>query len=154
MRIFKMNKDEKAQHVEAMQAEIDKLLSNGHARWEALPPGKIALPSVGVFRIKQHDLHAGGYTLKARFCANGQAVDQAPPGGWESIANVASCSQILTVIAIAAQLGLQLAQIDVKSAFTQVKCRVSQRNTQRQSAYDCTDREQGRQEETQEALPT
>jgi hypothetical protein len=81
---------------------------------------------VGVFRVKYHDLHAGGYTLKARFCANGQAVD-APPGGWESTANVASCTQILTVIALAVQLDLDLAQIDVKSAFTQVKLRDDQR---------------------------
>ena len=77
MKIFKMSPADRAQHVEAMQGEIDKLLSNGYARWESLPPGEIALPSVGVFRIKQHDLHAGGYTLKARFCANGQAVTKA-----------------------------------------------------------------------------
>jgi len=126
VKIFKMTAAEREKHVIAMQNEIDKLLSNGHARWESLPPGEIALPSVGVFCIKQHDLHSGGYTLKARFCANGQAIDP-PPGGWESAAQVASCSQILTVVAIAAQLGMQLAQIDVKSAFTQVKLRDDER---------------------------
>ena len=93
-----------------MQGEIDKLLSNNYARWEFLPPGEIALPSVGVFRIKQHDLHAGGYTLKARFCANGKMI-YTPPEGWDGTAQVASCAQILTIIAIAAQMGLQLAQI-------------------------------------------
>lgn len=126
MKIFKMSRSERDKHVQAMQAEIDKLTSAHHARWEHLPPGEIAIPSVGVFRVKEHDLHAGGHTLKARFCANGQAVVE-PPGGWDSTANVASYSQILTVLAIATQLGLKLAQIDVKSAFTQVKLRSDQR---------------------------
>ena len=124
--MFKMNKPDRDRHFAAMQGEIDKLTSAGHARWEHLPDGEIAIPSVGVFRVKFHDLHSGGHTLKARFCANGQMA-HAPSGGWDSTANVSSCSQILTVIAIAAQLRLKLRQIDVKSAFTQVKLKADQR---------------------------
>ena len=71
MKVFKMSRTEREKHMQAMQAEIDKLTSANHARWEHLPPGEIAIPSVGVFRVKEHDLHAGGHTLKARFCANG-----------------------------------------------------------------------------------
>jgi Reverse transcriptase (RNA-dependent DNA polymerase) len=119
-----MSPEAKRQHVEAMQKEIDKLTDAGHARWEHLPPGEVAIPSVGVFRVKSHDLH--GTSLKARFCANGQAVE-APPGGWDSKADVASCSQILTVIALATLFKMSLAQIDVKSAFTQVKLNDDQR---------------------------
>ena len=126
MKVFKMSTTERAAHAEAMQAEIDKLTSAGHARWERLPPGEVAIPSVGVFRVKMHDLHHGGHTLKARFCANGQAVS-APPGGWDASATVASSSQLLTVIALATQMDLQLAQIDVKSAFTQVKLKDDER---------------------------
>ena len=128
MKIFKMSPAEKQRHVAAMQTEIDKLTDAGHAEWAHLPPGQVTIPSVGVFRVKSHDLHSdvAGNVLKARFCANGQAV-QVPPGGWDSTANVASCSQLLTVIALAAQLGLNLMQIDVKSAFTQVKLRQDQK---------------------------
>ncbi|MGA0840423.1 MAG: hypothetical protein ACO3P1_11075, partial [Pseudomonadales bacterium] len=95
-KVFKMKGAERQRHFDAMQAEIDKLTDANHARWQHLPPGEIAIPSVGVFRIKAHDLHHGGYTLKVRFCANGQAAEE-PLGGWDRTANVASCSQILTV---------------------------------------------------------
>ena len=118
--IFRMQPADRKKHVETMQAEINKLLTSGHAEWADLPPGEVAIPGVGVFRMKQHDIHAQGEHLKARLCFNGkQAV--APLGGWESTANVASTAQILTVIAIATELGLKMKQIDVKSAFTQVK---------------------------------
>ena len=126
MKIFKMTPKIRAEHVAAMQAEINKLTDAKHARWEHLPPGEVAIPSVGVFRVKLHDLHTGGHTLKARFCANGQMAES-PPGGWESTASVASYSQLLTVIALAAQMNLHLAQIDVKSAFTQVKLKDDER---------------------------
>jgi len=36
-KVFRMTADEKAKHVVAMQKEIDKLTSAGHARWEHLP---------------------------------------------------------------------------------------------------------------------
>ena len=128
-KIFKIrDPEERARHRAAMQKEIDKLLQEG-MRWEALPPGEIAIPSVGVFRVKMHDLHEGSSgepTLKARFCANGQAA-AVPSGGWESTATVASYSAILQVVAIAAHYGMEMAQIDVKSAFTQVKLQADQR---------------------------
>jgi hypothetical protein len=129
MKIFKMNPEQRRLHVEAMQAEIDKLTSANHARWEHLPKGEVSIPAVGVFRIKSHDLHHGqpGQTvLKARFCADGTKV-QEPEQGWDCSANVASYSQLLAVIAIATEHGLDLAQIDVKSAFTQVALRPDQR---------------------------
>ncbi len=94
-------------HVEAMQAEIDKLLASGHAEWAHLPQGKVAVQGVGVFRMKQHDIYAQGKNLKGCFCYNGkQAIKQ--PGGWDTSVNVASNEQILTVIAIATELGLTL----------------------------------------------
>ena len=126
MKTFKMSSKVRAEHVAAMQAEIDKLTSAGHARWEHLPPGEVSIPSVGVFRVKMHDLHEGGRSLKARFCANGQKAES-PSGGWESTAYVASYSQLLTVVALATQMDLKLAQIDVKSAFTQVKLKDDER---------------------------
>ena len=58
--------------------------------------------------------------MKGRFCVNGRLAKE-PLGGWETTANVASTSQILTVLAIATDLGLKMKQIDVTSAFTQVK---------------------------------
>jgi hypothetical protein len=121
-KIFKMAPADRDRHVKAMEGEMNKIIDAGHARWENLPSGEIAIPSVGVFRLKAHDLHneGGGYTLKARFCANGQAAES-PPGGWEATANVASVSQILTVLAIANELNLKTKQMDVRSAFTQVK---------------------------------
>jgi hypothetical protein len=115
-----MKPADRKRHVEAMQAEIDKLLASGHAEWAHLPPGEVAVPGVGVFRMKQHDIHAQGENLKGRMCYNGKQAIK-PPGGWETSANVASNAQILTVIAIATELGLTLKQINVKSAFTQVK---------------------------------
>ena len=118
--IWRMRPADRQTHVAAMQAEIDKLIAAGHMEWADLPAGEIAIPAVGVFRLKSHDLHAQGELLKARMCLNGKQTD-APPGGWESTANVATIAQILTVIAIATDLGLTLKQIDVKSAFTQVK---------------------------------
>jgi hypothetical protein len=118
--IYRMKPADRKRHVAAMQAEIDKLLASGHAEWADLPPGEVAVPGVGVFRMKQHDIHAQGENLKARFCFNGKKTP-APPGGWESKANVATNAQILTVVAIATELGLKMKQIDVKSAFTQVK---------------------------------
>ena len=118
--IFRMKPADRQKHVEAMQAEINKLVSSNHAEWATLPAGEVAIPGVGVFRKKQHDIHAQGEVLKARLCLNGKQAD-APPGGWESTANVASTAQILTVIAIATELGLTMKQIDVRSAFTQVK---------------------------------
>jgi hypothetical protein len=118
--IYRMKPADRKRHVEAMQAEIDKLLAAGHAEWADLPPGEVAVPGVGVFRMKQHDIHAQGENLKGRLCYNGKQAN-APPGGWESTANVATNAQILTVIAIATELGLTMKQIDVKSAFTQVK---------------------------------
>ena len=127
MKVFKMKPEDRKRHFAAMQAEIDKLTSAGHARWEHLPPGEIAIPGVGVFRVKTHDMHnAEGTVLKARFCADGTAV-QEPSGGWDRTANVASYSQLLTVIAIATHYGFGLAQIDVKSAFTQVALKDDQR---------------------------
>ena len=118
--IWRMRPEDRKKHVDAMLAEIDKLIQAGHVEWAELPAGEVVLPGVGVFRLKQHDLHAQGEVLKARFCCNGkQAV--APLGGWESTANVATNAQILTVIAIATELGMHMKQIDVKSAFTQVK---------------------------------
>ena len=119
--IWRMRPDDRARHVAAMQAEIDKLLAAGHAEWAELPAGEVAIPSVGVFRLKQHDLHADGEVLKARLCCNGQQAESSQPEGWETTANVASVAQILVIIAIATDLGLSLKQIDVKSAFTQVK---------------------------------
>ncbi len=118
--ILRMRPADRQKHVEAMQAEIDKLITAGHMEWADLPAGEIAIPAVGVFRLKSHDIHAQGKLLKARMCLNGKQTD-APPGGWESTANVATIAQILTVIAIETDLGLTLKQIDVKSAFTQVK---------------------------------
>jgi hypothetical protein len=97
MKVFKMNKPDRDRHFAAMQGEIDKLTSAGHARWEHLPDGEIAIPSVGVFRVKFHDLHSGGHTLKARFCANGQMA-HAPSGGWDSTANVSSCSECFILL--------------------------------------------------------
>jgi hypothetical protein len=122
-----MTPEDRAQHIEAMTGELNKILDAGHARWESLPPGEIAIPSVGVFRIKSHDLHTdGGYHLKARFCANGQWAES-PSGGWEATANVASISQILALLAIATELNFFLAQMDVRSAFTQVKLGIDQK---------------------------
>jgi hypothetical protein len=120
VQVYRMKPADRKRHVAAMQAEIYKLLASGHAESADLLPGEVAVPGVGVFRMKQHDIHAQGENLKARLCYNGKKTP-APPGGWESQANVATNAQILTVIAIATELGLKLKQIDVKSAFTQVK---------------------------------
>jgi len=103
-----------------MQAEIDKLIAAGHMEWAHLPAGVVAIPGVSVFWLKEHDLHAQGQVLKGRFCVNRKLAIE-PLGGWETTAHVASTSQILTVIAIATELGLKMKQIDVTSAFSQVK---------------------------------
>jgi transposase InsO family protein len=118
--IWRMLPEDRARHVAAMQAEIDKLVAAGHMEWAALPAGVVAIPGVGVFRLKQHDLHAQGELLKGRFCVNGKFAEE-PLGGWETAAHVASTSQILAVIAVATDLGLKMKQIDVTSAFSQVK---------------------------------
>jgi hypothetical protein len=102
-----------------MQAEMDKLIAAGHMEWADLPAGMVAVPGVGVFRLKEHYLHAQGVLLKARMCFNCKQAEP-PPGGWGTTANVASFTQILMVIAVATDLGLKMKQIDVKSAFTQV----------------------------------
>ena len=129
-KVFKIRDPEmRKKHFEAMEKEINKLLDGNNMRWEHLPPGEVAIPSVGVFRIKLHDLHSGGGgepVLKARFCANGQQAET-PFGGWDSTATVASYSSILQVVAIATQLKMKLSQIDVKSAFTQVKLQPDQK---------------------------
>ena len=120
--IYRMRPEDRRRHVEAMQGEIDKLVAAGHAEWSHLPKSEVAVPGVGVFRLKAHDIHnAQKENLKARMCYNGKQAANEPSGGWESSANVASIAQILTVIAIATDLGFKMKQIDVKSAFTQVK---------------------------------
>jgi hypothetical protein len=44
---------------------MDKLIAAGHMEWADLPAGMVAVPGVGVFRLKEHDLHAPGVLLKA-----------------------------------------------------------------------------------------
>ncbi len=68
--IWQMHPKDCAEHVAVMQAEVDKLLDAGHAEWADLPEGEVAIPCVGVFRLKQHDLHAGGTRLKGSICVN------------------------------------------------------------------------------------
>jgi hypothetical protein len=103
--IWRMLPEDRAQHVEAMQAEIDKLVAAGHMEWAALLAGVMAIPGVGVFQLKQHDLHAQGELLKGSFCVNGKFGEER-----ETAAHVASTSQILAVIAVATDLGLKLKQ--------------------------------------------
>jgi hypothetical protein len=50
--IWRMRPADRQKHVEAMQAEIDKLITAGHMEWADLPAGEIAIPAFGVFRLK------------------------------------------------------------------------------------------------------
>ena len=119
METFRMSPEDRARHVSAMNDEINKQFAAGGG-WDYLPEGATLEKSIGVCRLKQHDLHGGAGEIKARFCVNGKQTE-VPSGGWETTANVASVAQILTVIAIANERDMKLKQIDVKSAFTQVK---------------------------------
>jgi hypothetical protein len=117
-----MSKADRALHIEAMNEEIRKLVKAGHARRhrnlpEHISPENVFHP-VGVFKQKTHDMHTqGGHNLKGRICLDGGGHE----GGWETSANVATTCQILMIFAIAVAFGDKLMQLDVKSAFTQVK---------------------------------
>jgi hypothetical protein len=77
-KIWRMCAEDPKRHVAAMQAEMDKLIAAGHMEWADLPEGMVAVPGVGVFRLKEHDFHGQGVLLKARMCFN---CEQALGGG-------------------------------------------------------------------------
>ncbi len=54
-KIWRMLPDDRARYVAAMQAEIDKLITAGHIELAHLAAGVVAIPGLGVFRLKQHD---------------------------------------------------------------------------------------------------
>jgi hypothetical protein len=62
--------------VAAMQAEIDKLVAAGNMEWATSLAGVMAIPGVGVFRLKQHDLRAQGELLKGSFCVDGKFAEK------------------------------------------------------------------------------
>jgi hypothetical protein len=107
-----------------MNIEIRKLSEACHVRrHKKLPkdvkPKNVFNP-VGVFREKSHDMHSStGSSLKGCLCIDGG--ERARDGGLETTANVATATQILIILALAVSDGDKLVQMDVKSAFTQVK---------------------------------
>jgi hypothetical protein len=122
-----------AEDCERQHIKLQRLLCRlrwkaGRMEWADLLAGMVAVPGVGVFRLKEHDLHVQGMLLKANMCFNGK---QTALGGWqaepppaggrplsEGCVHYANSDGLCR--SVAADLGLKMKQIDVKSAFTQV----------------------------------
>ena len=120
----KLPEPEFTRHVEALTLEMDKLTAMGKGeRHHAIPRNadpKSIVQSVGVFKLKLHSLHSKGPELKARYCVNGnkRLIER---DAWEVTAHVASNAKLKFIIALSASSEWSLIQIDVKSAFTQVR---------------------------------
>ncbi|CAL1379865.1 unnamed protein product [Linum trigynum] len=100
---------------EAMQREIDALEANGTWDLQELPPGKKAIASKWVYKIKFHpDGTVERY--KARLVAKGftqiEGVDY-----HDTFAPVAKLVTVRCVLAVAAHRGWHLHQMDVNNAF-------------------------------------
>ena len=88
-KIWRMLSEDSTRHVAAMQAEMDKLIAAGHMEWAELLKGVMVIPGVGVFLLKQHDIHVQGQVLKGSFFVNCKLAEE-PLGGWETSAHVTS----------------------------------------------------------------
>ncbi|CAL1398262.1 unnamed protein product [Linum trigynum] len=100
---------------EAMQKEILALEANGTWTLEYLPPGKRAIDSKWVYKIKYHP-DGSIERFKARLVAKGfnqlEGVDF-----HDTFAPVAKVVTVRVLIALAAQRGWPLHQLDVNNAF-------------------------------------
>ena len=110
-----INSDESEKWVAAMSDEIDSL--NQYSVWELvkLPEGRKAIGCKWVFKVKM-DADGNVNRFKARLVAQGfnqrHGVDYD-----ETFSPVVRFESVRSVIALAAQHGLQLHQMDVKTAF-------------------------------------
>ncbi|KAJ9565484.1 hypothetical protein OSB04_001450 [Centaurea solstitialis] len=100
---------------EAINDEMDSILSNGTWELTDLPKGAIPIGSKWIFKRKRHP-DGTVLAFKARLVAKGyrqrEGIDY-----FDTYAPVARISSIRTLIAISALKGLYIHQMDVKTAF-------------------------------------
>ena len=110
-----MSSPRKAKWVKAMEKEMQSLKTDEVWDLVELPENRKAVGSKWVFRVKT-DADGTVETHKARFVAQG--FSQTFGNDYdETFSPVARFESILTVIALAAQHGLKLHQMDVTAAF-------------------------------------
>ena len=99
----------------AMQEEYESLIANGTWELTPLPKGRKAVKCKWVFRTKK-DARGVVVRFKARLVAKGcsqvEGVDFS-----ETFAPVAKFNTIRVILALAAAMGLEIHQMDVKTAF-------------------------------------
>jgi hypothetical protein len=107
--------DEAAEWKAAADREYAALMKNETWELTPLPPGRKPIKTTWVFRRKLKD-DGTIDKYKARLCAKG--FQQIPGLDYdETFAPVAQYKSLRTILAIAAQLDLNIHQLDVKSAF-------------------------------------
>ena len=110
-----LNGEHKTEWKEAMQNEIDSLKK--HQVWDLveLPPGRKAIGSKWIFKLKT-DADGKIERYKARLVAQGfnqrYGIDYE-----ETFSPVVRFESVRTVLALAAKLGFKLHQMDIKTAF-------------------------------------
>ena len=107
--------DEKENWLDAMENEIKSLKEHGVWDLVKLPEGRKTVGCKWIFKVKQ-DADGNVDRYKARLVAQGFSQKEGEDYD-ETFSPVVRFESIRTVIALAAQLGLSLHQMDVKTAF-------------------------------------
>lgn len=110
-----MSSEDQEKWLHAMDQELNAIYGAGTFELVELPPGRKAIASKWVFRVKRD--HLGAVTkYKARLVACGYT--QVPGVDFfETFAPVARAESFRTLLALAAHFDWEIAQLDVKSAF-------------------------------------
>jgi hypothetical protein len=110
-----LKSDEKDKWLDAMENEIKSLKEHGVWDLVKLPEGRKTVGCKWIFKVKQ-DADGNVERYKARLVAQGFSQKEGEDYD-ETFSPVVRFESIRTVIALAAQLGLSLHQMDVKTAF-------------------------------------
>ena len=108
-----INSPQAAQWKKAMDQEMQALKENGTYDLAPLPPGKSAVGGRWVYSVKPDP---SGERYKARFVAQGYSQEKGTDYD-ETFAPTAKMTSLRTFVHIAARLGLNIHQLDVKAAY-------------------------------------
>ena len=117
--VHKLPKDEQERWLKAAQDEIQSLVENGTFQLVKLPPGRKAIGSRWVFRVKRN---ADGSIerYKGRLVAKG--FSQRPGFDYnETFAPTPKWASIQAILALAALEDLELKSVDISSAYLNCK---------------------------------
>jgi hypothetical protein len=112
-----LRSDQAAEWQDALNSEVGSLKQNGVLEPAELPPGRQAIASKVVFKVK-HDAEGRIVKYKARIVAKG--FSQVPGVDYDdTFAPVVKYTSLRAILAIAAAKRLAVHQMDVKTAFLQ-----------------------------------